>query len=106
MPRVHSVVAERWSDAVSIYISETDAELADAIRRGGIERIRYAGPGHVAAEVRQAAAANGTCICDAPVLGDACVELLWNVHEQSISADYHRYGNLGARAGEDRAEVL
>jgi len=27
------------------------------------------------------------------------------VREQSISYDYHRYGNLGARAGEVRAEI-
>ena len=30
------------------------------------------------------------------------VELLWYVREQSISHDYHRYGNLGARASEAR----
>jgi RHH-type proline utilization regulon transcriptional repressor/proline dehydrogenase/delta 1-pyrroline-5-carboxylate dehydrogenase len=31
---------------------------------------------------------------------------LWYVREQSISTDYHRYGNLGMRADEVRAEVL
>ena len=33
-------------------------------------------------------------------------ELLWYLHEQSISIDYHRYGNLGIRADEPRAEPL
>jgi len=34
------------------------------------------------------------------------VELLWCLHEQSVSHAYHRYGNLGARAPERRAEPL
>jgi RHH-type proline utilization regulon transcriptional repressor/proline dehydrogenase/delta 1-pyrroline-5-carboxylate dehydrogenase len=33
------------------------------------------------------------------------LELLWYLQEQSISFDYHRYGNLGARADEPRAPV-
>jgi RHH-type proline utilization regulon transcriptional repressor/proline dehydrogenase/delta 1-pyrroline-5-carboxylate dehydrogenase len=32
--------------------------------------------------------------------------MLWYLREQSISVDYHRYGNLGNRADEPRAEVL
>ena len=38
-------------------------------------------------------------------LAEGRVELLWYVQEQSVSFDYHRYGNLGVRAGEPRAEV-
>ncbi|MDB6004783.1 MAG: Proline dehydrogenase, partial [Prosthecobacter sp.] len=34
------------------------------------------------------------------------VELLWYVQEQSVSFDYHRYGNLGTRTGEDRAPLV
>ena len=30
-------------------------------------------------------------------------ELLWCVEEQSLSHDYHRYGNLGDRANEKRS---
>jgi RHH-type proline utilization regulon transcriptional repressor/proline dehydrogenase/delta 1-pyrroline-5-carboxylate dehydrogenase len=30
---------------------------------------------------------------------------LWYLREQSISTDYHRYGNLGSRADEARADV-
>ncbi|MFT5499753.1 MAG: RHH-type proline utilization regulon transcriptional repressor/proline dehydrogenase, partial [Kiritimatiellia bacterium] len=31
---------------------------------------------------------------------------LWYLREQSLSIDYHRYGNLGERATEARTETL
>ena len=34
---------------------------------------------------------------DTPVLSEGSLELLWYTEEQSLSIDYHRYGNLGAR---------
>ena len=40
-----------------------------------------------------------------PVLAHGRIELLWYVREQSISNDYHRYGNLGGRGSEERAPV-
>jgi RHH-type proline utilization regulon transcriptional repressor/proline dehydrogenase/delta 1-pyrroline-5-carboxylate dehydrogenase len=83
-------------------VVESDADLVAAILGGRTDRLRFAAPGRVGAEIRAAAAVNGTCICDAPVVGEARVELLWYVQEQSISNDYHRYGNLGARADEAR----
>ena len=43
---------------------------------------------------------------DTPVLAEGRIELLWYLREQSISHDYHRYGNLGPRGGERRAEPL
>ena len=43
-------------------------------------------------------------LADAPVLAEGRIELLWYLREQSLSHAYHRYGNLGARAGERRAE--
>jgi len=39
------------------------------------------------------------------VSAEGRLELLWYLREQSISTDYHRYGNLGTRADEPRAEV-
>jgi RHH-type proline utilization regulon transcriptional repressor/proline dehydrogenase/delta 1-pyrroline-5-carboxylate dehydrogenase len=86
----------------STVVIETDAELAARVADGTVERLRYAAPGRVSAAVRAAAAAHGTCICDAPVVAQGRVELLWYLHEQSLSDDYHRHGNLGARAGEKR----
>ena len=56
--------------------------------------------------MRRAAAARGLHLADAPVLAVGRVELLHYLREQSLSVDYHRYGNLGARAEEPRAPVL
>ncbi len=56
--------------------------------------------------VLQAAAEAGLCVVSRPVSAEGRLELLWYVQEQSLSIDYHRYGNLGLRAGEPRAEVL
>lgn len=49
-------------------------------------------------------AANDACIyiADAPALSEGRLEPLWYTEEQSLSIDYHRYGNLGARANEKR----
>ena len=48
----------------------------------------------------------GGGILSAPVSGEGRLEMLWYLREQSISTDYHRYGNLGLRANEPRAQVL
>ena len=47
----------------------------------------------------------GSFVADEPVMTHGRIELLWYVEEQSISDSYHRYGNLGSRANEDRIEV-
>ena len=49
-------------------------------------------------------AANEACIyiADTPVLNEGRLKLLWYTEEQSLSIDYHRYRNLGARANEKR----
>jgi RHH-type proline utilization regulon transcriptional repressor/proline dehydrogenase/delta 1-pyrroline-5-carboxylate dehydrogenase len=65
--------------------------------------VRFAAPKRAPKEVRVAAAQTGTCLCDSPVVPEGRVELLWYVHEQSVSTDYHRYGNLGPRTDEQRA---
>ncbi len=88
-------------------VDETDEELAARIAvqpAHGTERIRYAGPGRVPERVRLAAAQAGVSLADEPVLAEGRIELLWYVREQSISHDYHRYGNLGARSREARRE--
>ena len=76
------------------------------IRRRRTRRIRYAAPDRVSRTIREAAAESGFFIADAPVLAEGRVELLWYVREQSVSHSYHRYGNLGARTGEQRTEPL
>jgi RHH-type proline utilization regulon transcriptional repressor/proline dehydrogenase/delta 1-pyrroline-5-carboxylate dehydrogenase len=94
-----------WAAAIE-FVWESDEDLASVIRERQTDRIRYAAPDRVAPVVQQAAAETGLCVVSAPVLAEGRVELLWYFQEQSLSLDYHRYGNLGPRAGETRAEVL
>jgi len=77
---------------------ETDKELIAAIPK--VDRIRYAAPERVPAEVFAAAAQTGFYIARAPVLMEGRIELLQYYRQQSVCTNYHRYGNLGFRAGE------
>ena len=81
------------------------AQLADLLRTGQTERVRFASAKRVPAPVRQAAAASLQFIADAPVLAHGRIELLWYLREQSLSTSYHRYGNLGLRSSEERAPI-
>ena len=82
-------------------IPRTQVEVENA---GGCEaRIRNTGPtrmrvlGHLSDGLRRRALAEG-CYCDeASVLTNGRFELLRYLLEQSLSVDYHRYGNLGVR---------
>jgi RHH-type proline utilization regulon transcriptional repressor/proline dehydrogenase/delta 1-pyrroline-5-carboxylate dehydrogenase len=96
---------EDWQTHFEV-IEESDVELAEAILSRQCDRVRYASPERVPLEVRRAANDANVFIADSPVLAEGRVELLWYVREQSVSFDYHRYGNLGARSGEVRAEPL
>jgi RHH-type transcriptional regulator, proline utilization regulon repressor / proline dehydrogenase / delta 1-pyrroline-5-carboxylate dehydrogenase len=93
-----------WAGSIE-FIEESDAQLAGAIRAGEVERIRIAGPGRVDEEILRAAAEHFIHIASEPVLAEGRIELLWHLREQSISHDYHRYGNLGARTEECRRET-
>jgi len=73
----------------------TDTELIRMIPEIG--RIRYATPERIPPEVIEAAAAAGFYISRSRVLMEGRIELLQYFQEQSISHNYHRYGNLGAR---------
>lgn len=90
-----------WAAAIE-FVTESDEELARAVRDGQLDRIRFAAPERVSATLRATAAETTVYLADAPVLMEGRLELLWYVREQSISHDYHRYGNLGARADEER----
>ena len=69
-------------------------------------RVRYAAPERAPTEVLRASAQAGLCVVSTPVSSEGRLELLWYVREQSISIDYHRYGNLGMRVNETRNEPL
>ncbi len=94
-------LTEDWDGAIE-FVEETDEQLAAVIRARQTDRIRFAAPGRVPCIIREAAAETGLFIADAPVLAEGRVELQWYLREQSISHDYHRYGNLGARGNEQR----
>jgi RHH-type proline utilization regulon transcriptional repressor/proline dehydrogenase/delta 1-pyrroline-5-carboxylate dehydrogenase len=98
-------LTESWAGAIE-FVEETDEQLVKAIGERQAERIRYAAPERVPLPVLQATGQAGACVVSAPVSAEGRLELLWYLHEQSISIDYHRYGNLGMRASEPRAEVL
>jgi RHH-type proline utilization regulon transcriptional repressor/proline dehydrogenase/delta 1-pyrroline-5-carboxylate dehydrogenase len=97
-------LTESWAASIE-FVEESDLALADAIRGGQSERVRYADPARVPDVVRRAATEVGLYLATAPVLGVGRIELLHYLREQSLCVDYHRYGNLGARAGEARATV-
>jgi RHH-type proline utilization regulon transcriptional repressor/proline dehydrogenase/delta 1-pyrroline-5-carboxylate dehydrogenase len=97
-------LTESWAARIE-FLEESDEQLAAAMRAGRVERVRYADPSRVPEPVWRAAADTGVHLATAPVLALGRVELLHYLREQSLCVDYHRYGNLGARAHEERAEV-
>lgn len=99
---------EPWGGRIEI-VEESAADLiahlaAQADGAADI-RIRYAARDRVDPAVRRAAVARGLWLADVPVVAQGRLELLWYVREQSVSFDYHRYGNLGHRASEPRRAV-
>jgi RHH-type proline utilization regulon transcriptional repressor/proline dehydrogenase/delta 1-pyrroline-5-carboxylate dehydrogenase len=97
-------LTDSWAASIE-FVEETDEQLAGRISTmpaHAHERIRYAAPDRVPHPIRAAAAAAGVYLADEPVRGEGRIELLWYLREQSISFDYHRYGNLGRRADEAR----
>ncbi len=98
------LLTESWAGGIE-FVEESDDALAALLLARETDRLRYAAPERVPEAVLRAAAASAIHVASRRVLREGRVELLWYVEEQSISNDYHRYGNLGARADELRAEV-
>lgn len=102
-PRLIDVLEDltiEWGGQLE-FIAESDEELREAIREGRAPRIRYAAPNRVPGIIRHSANECFVHIADSPVLG-SFPELLCYVAEQSVSVDYHRYGNLGTRAAQEQ----
>jgi RHH-type transcriptional regulator, proline utilization regulon repressor / proline dehydrogenase / delta 1-pyrroline-5-carboxylate dehydrogenase len=102
-------VLEEWAQSCAVaieFVEQTDQHVIAAMQAGKIDRLRYAAPGRVPDAILTAAAASGVPVISRPVSAEGRLELLWYLLEQSVSIDYHRYGNLGLRAGEQRAPVL
>ena len=98
-------LTDSWAGSIE-FVEEDNDRLAELIQSARVARIRYAAPDRVPAMVRKAAAGSLQYIADTPVSAHGRVELLWYFREQSIAHIYNRYGNLGIRADESRAEPV
>jgi RHH-type proline utilization regulon transcriptional repressor/proline dehydrogenase/delta 1-pyrroline-5-carboxylate dehydrogenase len=96
-------LTDAWGAAIE-FVKEDDAELARAIVTRQTDRVRYAAPDRVPRQICVSAADALQYIAYAPPVAHGRIELLWYLEEQSLSVVYHRYGNLGLRADEERAE--
>lgn len=98
-------LTEEWGAMIE-FVVESDEELAEVVRSGETQRVRYAAPERIAEVVARAVGDTGVCLVGQSVVAEGRLELLWYCQEQSISHNYHRYGNLGERAKEKRRPVL
>lgn len=97
-------LTEWWGAGIE-FVTEDDAGLAAIVAARQTDRVRYAHPERAPHAILTAVGDTGVYIARSPVLIEGRLELLWYVSEQSISHNYHRYGNLGARGGEERRPV-
>lgn len=102
--RVLERITESWGGRIE-FVEESEQELASVIEQRETERVRYAAPNRVPESILSAVGDSGIYIARSPVLAEGRIELLWYLREQSISFDYHRYGNLGERADEERSRI-
>jgi RHH-type proline utilization regulon transcriptional repressor/proline dehydrogenase/delta 1-pyrroline-5-carboxylate dehydrogenase len=92
---LHSGQGRQFTGGVEVAV-HSDREVAVGLQT--IQRLRYAAPERVPAEVFRAAAEIGFFVARSPVLMEGRIELLHYLGNQSICDNYHRYGNLGERA--------
>ncbi|WP_149497919.1 bifunctional proline dehydrogenase/L-glutamate gamma-semialdehyde dehydrogenase [Roseiconus lacunae] len=80
------------------WIEESESALAAEIEDGRVDRLRLlSSEKALSDEVLEACRSAFVTVLAEPVVDDPEVESLRYVLEQSISHDYHRYGNLGRR---------
>lgn len=96
---------EEWAGSIE-FVEETDEALAHVVRTGQTDRVRYASRKRVPQIIFNAGATSGHYVAHNNVFFHGRIELLWYLQEQSVCIDYHRYGNLGDRAGQKRQEPL
>lgn len=94
-----------WVLLNSIFVVSKEEEMAflDRVRSGAFSRVRLIEPASY--ELLKFAAEGSIHVVDDPVLATGRFELLHYLREVSLSIDYHRYGNLGAREGEKRKPI-
>lgn len=82
------------------YHKETEADFIKRVAAGQIKRLRLLS--EPSASLQHALAEAACHLNSGSVLANGRIELLHHLREVSISNDYHRYGNLGEREGEER----
>jgi RHH-type proline utilization regulon transcriptional repressor/proline dehydrogenase/delta 1-pyrroline-5-carboxylate dehydrogenase len=91
-------------------VQESDDALARRITERHLDRLRLLSRRRTedadGDAVRRSCAQAFVTIVDDPVVRDGRIECLRYLNEQSVSYDYHRYGNLGRRGDEPRSAVL
>ena len=103
MPRERMMMWETtadWLPGLIHPVEESSEQLAERISvstsGAGVRRLRVLSqPNEV---IRRACGLAFVTLISEPVLSEGRVECLRYLNEQSISHDYHRYGNLGRRA--------
>lgn len=98
-------LTKQWAGRIE-FVEEDEAELANQIREGWVDRVRYPGGSLPTKVVLDAGRESFIPTLRARAVPLGRIEPLWYVTEQSLSVDYHRYGNLGRRAGERRRDVF
>lgn len=96
-----ALATESWAGRIEI-VEESDNQLAAAILAGHVDRLRLLSRRVESEVLGQACIASFVPTIRQPVVVSGAVESLWYLQEQSISIDYHRYGNLGLRVDERR----
>lgn len=92
---------QKWGIAKLCPIKqESNEEFAERVQEGKIKRIRLLNT--PPQEVQNALAESACRLNIGAVMANGRLELLNLLREVSISRDYHRYGNLGARENEKR----
>jgi len=85
-------------------INESEEQMIERIKNKKINRLRTLQ--NLSIEIEKACAENNVNIVKGPVLMNGRIELLNYLREVSTSNDYHRYGNLGRREGEERKSLV
>ena len=99
------LLTHEWAGNID-FIEEDDVGLATDVRRGFVDRIRVPTPATLSADLLHACRDAFIPVIKRPVVASGRIEPLWYLWEQSLSFDYHRYGNLGRRAAEPRRKIL
>jgi RHH-type transcriptional regulator, proline utilization regulon repressor / proline dehydrogenase / delta 1-pyrroline-5-carboxylate dehydrogenase len=99
-------ITKEWQHLLSKFkfVEESEDSFLERVSKGVFERVRLASTPN--SNLRKAAAESSCFLNHDPVLASGRFELLHYFREVAVSADYHRYGNLGMREGEVRNPIL